>query len=365
MTQSVISDNWSLQDISDLLVNGMEDSSAHYIDVDTGSDTYSYKNVSAALIKTQALFDLITDIILRDQIIVEDRFIGAWARSASPLDQAQKEGIIRSYPFLLDYKKLVHPRNELTGRLCVTSGLKKDHEENIAGWKQTRHSPHALLAQVLWGGAGMLARGFVYEKGYTPHPVRRKFLVDTGIALHRDDAVQELTNVITEEKARVSAANRNSDELYSLKLSMPPLPLMVVREAKSAKDLITVAIELRKEYQDLRDWLGQYQLAMTDGTYKDAEKFQKIIRSISQYIGSKMENVDSGAPTFSLGIGVLKMAVKGRPVNSLRNQFGVRSMINKLILNRAREADLRRFLSLFDQRNTAIGMKVIEGFVRK
>ena len=69
MSQSVISDNWSLQNISELLVNGMDEVEGHYIVIDRENDSYEYKNISSAVIKIEALFDFITDIIHHDSCL--------------------------------------------------------------------------------------------------------------------------------------------------------------------------------------------------------------------------------------------------------------------------------------------------------
>ncbi|MGD2117920.1 MAG: hypothetical protein PVG66_06160 [Chromatiales bacterium] len=146
---------------------------------------------------------------------------------------------------------------------------------------------------------------------------------------------------------------------------MPPLPIKIIQESNSINDLIAVALQIREEYQELRNWLGCYQQALSDGTYMDISKFQKILHSISQYVDSKMGALDPNAPTFTAGIGVLKIAKKGHPINHIKNQFGVRSMINNIIFSKTGNADLKKFLKFFDQQNTTVGLKVIDTFVRK
>ncbi len=363
MSQSVISDNWSLQNISELLFNGMEDGKGHYIKIDRKNDSYEYKTISSAAIQTEALFDFITDIILRDQIIVDEKFTQAWKQYSS-LNSAVNAGVIKSFPFLNDEEKLTGPRIEFTDRLCVTSELKSHHEENSIGWKKNKHTPHSYLSQTLWGGAGMLARGFVYEKGYTPHPVRKRLFLDAGIAMPNEDAVIQLNNVITEKRAKMSSVNINNDELHSLTINMLPLPIQVIQESNSVSDLISVALQLREEYQELRNWLGCYQQALSDGSYKGILKFQEILLSISQYIDSKMGVIDSSSPTFTAGMGVLKVTLKGQPINALKNQFGVRSMVNNLIVSHTGNSGLKKFLNFFGQKNTTVGLNVLENFTK-
>lgn len=365
MSQSIITDNWSLQNISELFVNGLDQEVGHYISINREQDTYKYNEISSAILSIEALFDFITDIILRDQILVDEKFTHVWQESNSPLDLAVHKNLIRAYPFLNEHEKLNEPREEFVKRLCVTTDLKQDQEANRIGWNEYNETPHPYLSQTLWGGAGMLARAFVYEKGYTPHPVRKRLFINTALTMSNEDAVIQLNNVINEKRAKIVSSNFNNDELHSLTINMPPLPIKVIQESNSAEEMISVALQLRKEYQELRDWLGCYGNALSDGSYKDIHKFKKILHSISLYTESKMGIVDPNSPTFTAGIGVLKVALKGQPINNLMNQFGVRAMINNLIISRTGNSDIKKFLNFFGHKNTALGLKVLEHFTNK
>ncbi len=361
MNQSVISDNWSLQNIAELFRNGLEDESTHLVNVDLSANKYEYNEISNAVISIEALFDFITDIILRDQILVEKNYINTWKQFDSPLNKVEEASVVRAFPFAIDYKKLEEPTEEFINRLCVTDDLKKDHEENRSGWNENSYTPHEYLSQTLWGGAGMLARSFVYERSYTPHPVRKRFFVSTGLTLP-NNSVNSVNNIITEKRASMVSIQKGNDELHSMAINMPPLPIRVIQESNSVSDLIPVALQLRDDYQELREWLGRFQQAMSDGEYKEIAKFQKIIKSISLYVDSLMGASDSNSPAFSMGIGVLKIPVKGQPINALKNQFGVRSMINKLIVSRSGSDELNKFLGFWGHKKTNIGLQVLKHF---
>jgi len=73
-------------------------------------------------------------------------------------------------------------------------------------------------------------------------------------------------------------------------------------------------------------------------------------------------NIDSNVPTFTAEIDILKIAIKGNPINSLRNQFGVRAMVNKLILGHSGNAELKKLLRFFGHHNSDIGMKILDHF---
>lgn len=361
MSSDVIVDNWSLQEISQLLHCGMDDDVTHLIEPNIDEGIHEYKEIPAAIVRTEALFDFLTDIILRDQLLVEEQHVVAWKREGSSLEAADQAGIIRAYPFRGNFK-LDGPRTEFVNRLCVTDSLRTEHEENTEGWRLYRRTPNQYLSQTLWGGAGMLARSFVTEKGYTPHPVRRNFFQKAGLVLRSEDSLVRLNSKIKEKRASVYKAMHGGDEFYSLYVNMMPLPIQVIQESSSTADLVKTALQLRDEYQELRNWLGCYQVAINNDDFSEVAKYQEILHSISKYVDSKIGAADSNAPTFTAGIGVLKIAIKGDPVNVIKNQFGVRSMVNRLILSKSGATDLKKYLGFFDQKKTTVGMKVIEHF---
>lgn len=362
MSQSVIVDNWSLQNISELLIDGIDPGVAHFITPNTETDSHEYEETPSAAIQIEALFDLITDVILRDQLLVDEKFAGAWLDKDGPLNRLAEQSVVRAFPFLREPRQLAGPRDEFVDRLCSTNSLKQEHQENVKGWADARKTPNPYLSQAVWGGAGMLARAFVYEKGYTPHPVRKRLFQKAGIALPDSDAVLRACSTINQKRASIRALQGSNHELYSLHVNMDPLPIKVIRESSCPADIPVVALQIRDEYAELRDWLGLYQQSISSGDYKDIQKHQRILSSISQYVDSVVGKTSSDVATFTAGIDILKIAIKGSPIDTLRNQFGVRAMINKLILGASGSAELKKLLKFFGHHNTGIGMKVLEHF---
>jgi hypothetical protein len=108
--------------------------------------------------------------------------------------------------------------------------------------------------------------------------------------------------------------------------------------------------------------LGQYQNSISNGDYKEIQKHQKVLSSISKYVDSTMGKIDPDAAEFTAGIDIFNMTIKASPINTLQNKFGVRAMINKLILGPSGNAELKKLLKFFDHHNTSVGMRVIEHF---
>lgn len=363
MSQITVADNWSLQDVSHLLSEGIDaEEIGQFIVVNKEAQSHDYKDVPWAVIAIEALFDLMTDIVLRDEIRVDEEFIDAWAEADGPLTAAVEQGIVKPFRFLGQPQELVSPRNEFVNRMCVTDSLKKQHEQNVHEWELKETTLHRYLSQVLWGGAGMLARAFVYQAGYTPHPARKRLFQESGIALQNNDAVVRLNRVIKEKRASIYSVKSDTDDLLSLQVRLPPLPVKIIRESNSPEDLIKVALQLRSEYAELRGWLAEYQASLGRDDFADLQKYQSVLRSISQYVDSQVGIIDSNAPSFTVGIDVFKFAFRGNPINTAKNQYGVRSMINKLVTTRSGDTELEKLLGFFGHRSSAVGLKVLDHF---
>jgi hypothetical protein len=365
MGGSLIADNWSLQNIAELFAAGVDDSSAAAISANKAADTHAYESLPQAAISFEALFDFITDIVLRDQLLVDQRFTSTWTKFDTNLGKLADANVIRPFEFLAQADKLAGPRNEFVERLCLTGSIRAAHQRNSQEWARARETPDRTLSATLWGGAGMLARAFISEKGYTPHPLRRRLFQRAGIVLPHEDAAARLVGTIQEKRASISKSMSGSDAMYALRLNLPPLPVIVIREASNASQLLTVALQLRSEYQDLRNWLGEYQQALTSSDSSSWTRFEKTLRSISTYIESLRGIGDSNAPTFTAGFGVLKVAFRGHPVEFMKNQFGVRATVNRLILAGSGLEELKRLLGFFDHRHSEIAVKLIDHFRTK
>ncbi len=361
MTSAVIADNWSLQEISSLLKHGIDKSEGSVIVIDSKLDTHRYENVPHAALAFEALFDLLTEIVLRDEIWIDSNFSDTW-EGFGILDSAVLSGVIRPFNFLGQPQELDSTRNEFVDRMCVTESLRIEHDENVHGWNLHGKSPHKYLSQTLWGGAGMLARSVVYKSGYTPHPARKRLFKQTGIVLADNNAAIKLARTIHEKRADIFAVESTVGELFSLQVTLPPLPTKIIREAKGPQDLIPIALQLREDYKDLRGWLSEYQEALNGGDFRDLNKYKGVLRSISLYVDSLHDRPDPSAPTFTMGIEAFNVSFKASPVNYLKNQLGVRAMINKLITTRSGSAELQKLLDFYQHRGSNIGLKVLEHF---
>lgn len=177
MNQDAITDNWSLQVIAELFKRGLPAKTTHTLDPDFSTDSFVYTDISYAAIAIETLFDFLVDLVLRNQLIVDERYTVSWQMYQGPLQMVSDQKIIKPYPFLNKPVEIDDLRLEFIERLCVTSGLRSVQRENELSWDRRIKSTSQYFSQILWGGASMLARSFAYEKSYTPYPIRKRFFL--------------------------------------------------------------------------------------------------------------------------------------------------------------------------------------------
>jgi len=363
MVQSVVSDNWSLQDITNLLAYGFDQDDAGEI-VFNGEE-HSYQPVPLAIIQTEALFDFITDLILRDEILVDEDFTNVWEGGQSPILKARDMGVVKAYPFLSDAEKISGPRDQIIEYICTTESLKISHQKNVNSWDAGGQPPDPLLSATLWGGAGMCARSFVYEKSYTPHPLRKRLFLNSGFMLPASDALHQLTTFLDDKKTRVTKKMYGSDSLYSSYVNIPALPMKVIREASSIEQLITVALQMRGDLKSLREWLISFQNAMSSDDTGKLLKYRKQLDSVSKYIDKKLGvEVNENPVTMEAGVGIFKISNQSNPLESLKNQFGIRATLNKLVFGGAGSVELRKFVKMFEADKSKVGYQIEHFFTR-
>lgn len=182
MGQSVLCDNWSLQIVSELLTEGLDAGNSALLEASEDGQ-YGLIPVPSSVLAFEALFDLINDIVLRDQILVDDAYTYTWMSQNGPFTDLLKSSTIRLFPFRENASRIIEPRDAFVERLLLTPQLRNLHLENVASWDRNKSTPHRLESQILWGGAGILARSFAFDTPYTPHPVRKRFFSRAGIIL--------------------------------------------------------------------------------------------------------------------------------------------------------------------------------------
>lgn len=359
----VLADNWSLQNTAELLTNGLAGDDASVITIDTEKNTHAYQDISYDIIRIEALFDLLNDIVLKDEIIVDDQYLNTWNEKDSALLHLCSSQIIKPFPFLAAPDKLRDWTNALVKKLCVTSSLELEHELNNQTWQAQRKVAYPALSSTLWGGAGMLARSHVYECNYTPHPLRKRLFVNTGVFTDKPDAASQLHNLIHTKRVQLFNKKTQTDSLYSAFLHLPPIPFRIIEESSSIKDLFVVAMQLRETFTELRQWLNQFQNAIDNEDVADMLRYEKVLSSVSSYVDQRISGNGAERMEMSVNLSYLSLTLfKGDPINHIRNQLGIRSTINSLIFDKPGRQALKKLLHFFGEENSSAGINVYQHF---
>ncbi len=359
MSRNVLADNWSLQHVTDLLSNGISISEASVIRI--YRDEHHYDDVSEGVVQTETLFDLLTEIVLRDEIIVDADFCETWDTPSSSLHSLSRAGILRRVPFLDSEERFSELRQFFVERLCVTESLTNAHAENVNGWNFEKKTPNPYLSAVLWGGAGMVARSATFDTSYCPHPLRRRLFTSAGLFLDGNSAYAKLNSVINENRLRVAKKASATDLLYSMNVVLPPIPIRIIEQSATATDLINVALQLRSEFAPVREWLAvTEELILKDdlkAVRKQYARLEDVSANIDRILGDNVGNT-----TLSVGIGFLKVSTKLDPLRALRNRFGFRSILNSMILDSSGRSALKKYCGFFGESGTATEFKLQEHY---
>lgn len=356
----MLADNWSLQDVSRLLVDGPPTDDAETLVLTKGR--HGTAPIPAAVTAIEGLFDLLTDIVLRDQILIDRNFTYAWDEQGT-YSALLRQHIVKPYAFL-DYRdRFTDTRSVILDRLLVKSSLREAQAKNEESYALTRRSDDPWLGQVVWGGAGMLARASAFNIPYTPHPVRRRFFELAGMALSATSATAHLTSLIEEQRSIVRNAMRGRDRLHNLQVSLDPIPIMVIAESSSLSDLIPTALQLRSNFAGLRSWLGAYQVELEKDDFASVKRQHRLLKSVVQYVSAEIGVSWTDRATLSAGLSAVDLSLEFKPLNFALNRFGVRSTVNHLIFQPGGREHLNKLLRLFDHENSKTGVAVVRHFM--
>jgi hypothetical protein len=93
--------------------------------------------------------------------------------------------------------------------------------------------------------------------------------------------------------------------------------------------------------------------------------YRKELDSVSQNVNAKIGLGASGKPvTMEAGVGIFKIATQSNPINALKNQFGIRATLNKLIFGSNGKPEIKKYIRMFEQSNTAVGYEIEKHFTK-
>ncbi|QOJ31433.1 MAG: hypothetical protein HRU81_04580 [Gammaproteobacteria bacterium] len=363
MVIKALVDNWTLQNAGELLHWQCRGECAHELDITASAREPKYQDVSQDVVGLACLCQLLQHLVLNDELVVDAAFISSWTDLPSTAALHSKKLIVgREYS---SSAALWVPRREILANQLsrCAPGIQAGHDENKKEFEQRGLASDAMLSQVLWGAAGMLARAEMSRLPYTPHPLRERLLMHSGFLGGPPNAREMLTKFVDSEQCKLYERT-GTDGIFGT-LRLPPIVVEVISECATLGQLIPTAIALRSRYAELRGWLGELQQGLDGEDMREVLARRKTLQSVSVNIDRLIGQSDSkGIASVQLGIDFQpKVGVNvGCVATALRNSFGVRSQICRLILAPPGKSAFRKMLRLLGEEHTDRGTAIERDF---
>ncbi|WP_429183310.1 hypothetical protein [Aeromonas rivipollensis] len=115
----------------------------------------------------------------------------------------------------------------------------------------------------------------------------------------------------------------------------------------------------------MREWLKLFQNALSEDNLKEITNYRSQLDSVSEYVNSKIGLGSAHKPvTMEAGMGIFKMVAPANPVNTLKNQFGIRATLNSLIFGSNGKQEIKKYINMFEQRGSAVGYDIERHFTK-
>jgi hypothetical protein len=351
-------DNWTLQEIAHILNHGLATSrskiyTGHKLDPSA---------VPSAAIQIDSLFNILLDLILRDKLVVDGQWTKTWLGKNEILDLIHSKGFIESYEFELD-EDFYDSRDYILDSINLDKAVVKKHHDNVAYWKKHTKNKHEVVSVVVSGTAGYLTRGNILSSAYSPHPIRANFLKSTRLHRTKPNAHDVTMQFIERERIKLIRRAYGDDAFTVSKLILSPLIIEMIESSSSVNDLFLTAFQMRTSYQKFRKHFSSFQKAMDEGDLKKIQAYGNMLSEISP---NETKDKKYGGTELSLGSGLIKLNKIPLPsLVSIKNRFGIRSSIKKLIFKNASEGSIDKLFGFFDERNNRLISEIKDYFAYK
>jgi hypothetical protein len=363
MPHRLLIDNWTLQNAGEILCNGLDGGTAHDLVFTKTGANYRYDEVSADVIRFEAVCQFLNNLVFADELYLDGKYADSWV-SFDPINKAHAARILIRKPFKELAKEWIPAREAMADRLCVNAPLLKAHRANKRAYAKDGSVKDGFLSQLLWGGAGMLARADHFNLPYIPHPARARLFSRAGIILGTPTASAKLTEFISGERAKIY--KRLGGGGAAAEIHLPPVVVQIVESSHDVADLVPTALQLRCDYKKLRVWLAKLQEAFAEENTKEILAHHKELESVARHIDSYGSLAPQGDTTVQFGVSWLKVGFKGgSPLNAIKNMFGMRAELNRLILAPAGYNSVKKFTKMLGEQHTKRGRALAESIVHR
>jgi hypothetical protein len=351
----LITDNWTLQDVNELLVSGLSPTPVGQIAISKDKQSHTFTDVPHAVIQVDCLLTLLTNLVIYDELIVDQGFTDTWDQEHPQLSRLTSDSLVKPVLFDPNAETLAAVREEIVDKMAVTPSLKEAADENRKSWKLTGASADPHMSALLWGGAGMLARSHILSAPYFGHPFRRTLIKESGFLAARRDAWARTEKLVSAARTKMFRFRHSEIDGALASFNLPPIAVQVIEQATSVDDLLLSAIALRDKYAKLREWLSTYQHALETEDEKKLLSNDKLLKSIAKSVESTYGAAENDSTNISLSVGFFSLSIPAPSLNSAVNRFGIRSALTDLVVQSQGEVALRKLMKLFGEDKSGFG----------
>lgn len=350
---NLLIDNWTLQDVSTLLRAGLTNNKG----VVFAAPSLSAIQVPLSGIHVESFLNTLVDLVLRQKLIVDKNWSDTWKGKNQILDSLHDKDLLVLKEFIQDDHFSEH-RDYILESLSLDESVVTKYYENDKHYRAHGTGLHQTIGVVVGGTMGYLTRSHLCDAPYSPHPVRSNFLRSTPLNYGHFDATKTTMDFILGERVSIARGLFNGMEFINQRLVLDPIAIELIESSNSALDMINTAVQMRSKYKKLREHVGAFQSALDTGDLKAIKEYQLMLEDISR--GFKTDG-KFGATEISLGYGPVKLnKIKTPSFKAIRNKFGVRSTLGKLIMTNAGKGSFGRLFGFFGESNPKLKGDIIE-----
>jgi hypothetical protein len=315
------------------------------------------------VIRFEALCQFLNCIVFADEVYVDENYSYTWSEFDA-ISKAYAAKVVIKKPFAELAPEWIPAREAMADRLCVNAGLLKAHRANKRTYAQHGRSKDELLAQLIWGGAGMLARADYFGLPYIPHPARIRLFDRAGIVFGPQTAMNKFAEFVTSERTKIYRKIGGNGVVAQIQV--PAVVIEIIESSTDVEGLVKTAIQLREQYKGLRIWLAKLQRAFAAEDTKEILAHNKVFESVARHVDSCGALTSQGDTTLQFGFSWLKVGTKsGSPVNAVKNKFGMRAELNRLILAPTGYNSVKKFTRMLGEQHTKRGRALAESLVQR
>lgn len=351
---SILIDNWTLEEVRLITEKGLPNQRITLHSLSGRPNRVA----PMAAIQIDSLFNLLIDIVLREELIVNKAWEHVWKNRNKQIDYLNFLGIIKSKPFIstpefLQNKDLILRKLNLPAEIfqIVKEGNKYKDDE------------HRELDLIVSGVSDYLSHSALMSISYSPHPRRNYFLETTALS-GRKNAIDIHLEFIRNEKLNILQRITDDDNFIVGKLTLAPLIIEMIESADSIPNMFKVAMQMRSHYKNFREHLNQFQQALDQGDFKQIEKTKRMLDEVSK--GNSDVEIKGGTK-LAIGLGLISFNLQHtfNILGFIKNRFGIRSTLKKLIFTKANNQTFEKFFDFFDEKNIVLQEEIIRYFQMK